>query len=58
MPRQADLGVELGVDEDVLRLQIPVHNASAEWDHIAFFNRLAVYHKSPDSGERQYKSRT
>ena len=26
--------------------------------HIAFFSRLDLYHKSPDSGTRQYKSRT
>ena len=24
-------------------------------DQIVFFNRLDVYHKAPDSGERQYK---
>ena len=26
--------------------------------HIVFFNRVDLYHKSPDSGERQYISRT
>ena len=30
----------------------------SEWDQIVGFNRLDVYHKSPVSGERQYKSRT
>ena len=29
-----------------------------KWDEIAFFNCLDLYHRSPDSGERQYKSRT
>ena len=28
------------------------------WDQIAFLNYLDLHHKSPDSGERQYKSRT
>ena len=37
--------------------QLPLHQPS-EWDQIVFFNCLDVYHKSPDSGERQYKSRT
>ena len=27
-----DLSVELGVNEDILRLEIPVHDASAECD--------------------------
>jgi hypothetical protein len=24
-----------------------------EWDQIVYFDRLDLYHKSPDSGERQ-----
>ena len=27
-------------------------------DQIVFFNLLDLYHQSPDSGERQYKSKT
>ena len=30
----------------------------SEREQIEFFNSLDLYHKSPDSGERQYKSRT
>ena len=30
----------------------------SEWKQVVFFNRVDLYHKSPDSGERQYKSRT
>jgi len=29
----------------------------SEWDYSVFFNRGAVYHKSPHCGERAYKSR-
>ena len=29
----------------------------AEWDQTVLFHFLDLYHKSPDSGERQYKSR-
>jgi len=30
---------------------------AAELDQTAFFSRLNLYHKPPDSGERQHKSR-
>ena len=32
-----------------------IHQPS-EWDQIVVFNCLDLYHKSPDSGELQYKS--
>ena len=34
-----------------------VHQPSA-WDQIILLNRLDLYHKLPDSGERQYKAGT
>jgi len=34
-----------------------IHQPS-EWDQIVFFNRLDLYHTSPDSGAHQYRSRT
>ena len=39
----------------------PNHTCShepSEWDQIVFFNCLELYHNSPNSGERQYTSRT
>ena len=38
-------------------VQDGVHQPWA-WDQIIFLNRLDLYLKSPDSGERQYKPRT
>ena len=35
----------------------PWSKPSALWSHIVFFNHPDLYHKSPDSGERQHKSR-
>jgi len=34
-----------------------VATCDAGVEQTVFFNRLDLYHKSPDSGERQYKSR-
>jgi len=35
-----------------------IHHPPSECDQIGCFNRLDLYLKSPDSGERQYKSKT
>jgi len=37
-------------------LRPPFHHQPSEKAQIVFFNRFDLYHKLPDSGERQYKS--
>ena len=39
-------------------VQHRVVRLTSEGEQIVFFNCFTLYHKSPDSGERQYKSRT
>ena len=47
---RAPFGIDNGADVD--------HKASARYqEQIVVSNRLDLYHKPPDSGERQYKSR-
>ena len=37
--------------------QVPLGRQTLQGGQIVFFNCLDLYHKSPDSGQRQYKSR-
>jgi len=38
--------------------EVPLYHQPSEGDPIVFPNCRDVYHKSPNSGERQHKSRT
>ena len=55
-------GHRSGLDPDPISQTVDVGEVGSdqpsERDRIDFFNCLDVYHRSPNSGERRYKSRT
>jgi len=48
----------LNEHDDPVDVLEKVFDRYPSFDQMVFFNRLHLYHKSPDSGERQCKSRT
>ena len=58
MPTEDPDAVKCFVSELEINLKIARSHQPSEKKHIDFFNCLDVCHKSPDSSERQCKSRT